>query len=726
MTITGSITSIIFRDDENGYTVFEVQSGSDTVVAVAYLLRIKIGERMELTGEMKNSKYGQQLEVKTYKILPLTSITAIEKYISSGFVYGVGPKTAKKIVDKYKEKSLEVIEFNPSLLEEIKGISSSKALLIGESYKKIKMMEQAVMYLQGFGVSPTTAIKVYKTYGENSIQVLNTNPYRLIDDIDGIGFKTADYIATSMGISKTSAYRIKAGVIHVLKENGEQDGNTFLSKVDLISKVIKLISADSEQGIEKALEELEQENKILLKKINDVDIIVLRRYYVMEKSIADQLCIIGTEQKTLHIDIDDEINQFERDNKINLNTEQRTAVERSINNGISVITGGPGTGKTTILNCILFILKRHGLSIALSSPTGRAAKRASEATGHDAKTIHRLLQIDMTSSSGKFVHNEENPLTEDVIVVDEISMVDIYLFSSLLKATTNKTKLILVGDKDQLPSVGAGNILADILISQKITTTELKEIYRQSEQSSIVLNAHLINEGKMPVLDNRSSDFFFEKCDDGSAMLTKVLELVCNRLPKYINQNSDSIQVLAPIKKGICGVNNLNEALQNALNPPKQNAPIMKYGNTTFRVGDKVMHTQNNYDLVWEKKYETGKGVFNGEMGRIIDIKKNELTIEYDDEKVVVYQREELDELVHSYAISVHKSQGSEFDYVILVINAGGFGLMNRNLLYTAVTRAKKMVVIVGKRENIFLMIKNNKVQKRNSMLKYFLEGTLE
>ena len=731
MILLGDIEDIIYRNEENNYTVVGVNSNNQYITCVGKFPNVVEGQRVQMQGNVvKNNKYGEQFSVTDVKVMQPNTCEGIEKYLASGLIKGIGPITACAIVDKFKESTLEVIEFNPSLLSTVKGVSKQKAEQIAEAFMELKKMQNTVMFLQNYNISTNLAVKIYKTYLDKTETILSSNPYKLIEDVDGIGFLTADKIAQKLGIKPDSEFRIRAGIIYLLKESTEKSGNTYQIKNTLINSLEKLLKIENEDTlIDNILLKLEFEFYIKQFVYNDEQCIMLTRFYNIEKSIADKLLYLQASKNDTHISIEDEINEYERINKIKLHEKQRKAVEVAVNSGVSVITGGPGTGKTTIVKCILYCLELQRKSVLLLAPTGRAAKRLSESTRQEAKTIHRALDLDFKNGNGAFfTKNENDPLKQDVIIIDEMSMVDAMLMNSLLKAVKTGAQLILVGDKDQLPSVGAGNVLADILACEKINTVQLTEIYRQSNQSYIITNAHLINNGKMPILDNSSNDFFFENKLDPEEMLYTCVNLVTLRLPRFTKQEPSKIQVLAPLKAGVCGVDNLNKELQKIINPSKPGQPEIVLEHTTFRVGDKVMQIVNNYEQEWERanefnQIEKGVGVFNGDIGNIyfINAQTGEVTVDFEDGRRAVYPKTEINQLVLSYAITIHKSQGSEFDVVVIPIISGASMILTRNLLYTAITRAKKMVVLVGSKFNIKRMVENNYTVKRYSMLKEFL-----
>lgn len=733
MLICGQIEGVKYRNEENGYTVVIVESNGEYITCVGKFPAVVEGQRVEIDGTLKvDRKYGEQIAVNSVNVLPPNSIDGIFRYLSSGLIKGIGPIMAEKIVNQFGESTLEVIEYNPSKLAEIKGISPEKALKIAEAYNDLKDMQGTIMFLQNYNISTTMGIKIYKTYLSKTQEILKNNPYKLVEDVDGIGFLTADKIAQKLGIPADSVFRFRAGILYALQEHSEKNGNTCITKEQLIELTCKLLQVGLDENmvkIDDILHQLKIECVIREFVQDDLPCVMRSQYYYMEQSSAQKLLRLKYNFSDVNLDLSAEIEEYERVNQIKLHPNQANAVKTAVNSGVCVITGGPGTGKTTIVKCVLSCLKQQNKKCLLLAPTGRAAKRLNESTGENASTIHRALELDFKSGNGgNYARNENNPLPQDVIIVDEFSMVDTQLLYALLKAIKQTAQLIVVGDKDQLPSVGAGNVLADILNSGVVSVVELTEIYRQDSKSYIITNAHLINHQKMPILDNSSNDFFFENKSNLDEMLHTCVSLVTVRLPHYLKVNANKIQVLAPMKAGLCGVDNLNKELQKVINPSKPYTSEIQTETTIYRTGDKVMQTVNNYDQTWEKMsaegvLEYGQGVFNGDCGTIeaISNKTGEVTVHFEDGRRAVYLRENISELMLSYAITIHKSQGSEFDVVVIPVVAGSTAMLTKNLLYTAVTRAKKMVVLVGTKQNIFRMVSNNYTIKRFSMLKNFL-----
>lgn len=731
MALVGTIEEIVYRNDENGYTVARLEKDDSIVTVVGKFIDVQVGASVSLEGKFEKTKYGVQYCFSSYEISMPTSLVGIEKYLGSGLIKGVGPITAKKIVDVFGTQTLDILEYSPQKLSQINGISEKKAIEIGFSFKEHREVQNTIMFLQNFNITTNMSLKIYNVYREKTTDIVKNNPYKLVEDIDGIGFASADKIAQNAGIPKDSMFRIRAGLIHVLKNSCEKNGNTYLPKAmlfDQSASALELEFMENEEKFVEAFDSLCLDRTAVSTWVDNVEIVMLSKYYYYENSIAQKLVWLANCQKEDQFDLNEEISNFEQRNHITFHEEQKNAIAGAINNGVFVITGGPGTGKTTIIKCILEILTSQQKTVSLVAPTGRAAKRMSDSTGHEAKTIHRLLEVNVIQSNESFfVHNESNPLKTDAVIVDEVSMVDAALMCSLLKALPRDSKLILVGDKDQLPSVGAGNVLSDILQSEVVKFCMLTKIFRQDEKSLIITNAHLINEGKMPLIDNTSMDFFFESKNEPEFIKNTILDLATTRLPKFLNIDPQQIQVLAPLKAGVCGIENLNKVLQERINPSSSNKRQVEFGQTTFREGDKVMQMSNNYDLEWKKHGrfadEIGQGVFNGDIGFIqtIDPQTSEVIVEFEDGRICLYTRPDLIDLSLSYAITIHKSQGSEFDTIIIPAIAGPSIILTRNLIYTAVTRAKKMVVIVGEKQYLKRMVSNKYTATRFTLLKKLL-----
>ena len=733
MQIEGPLEGVIFRNEQNGYTVFVLDYNSTPVTCVGKLARANEGENLLLEGEwVNNAKYGNQFAFSSYEVVLPKSLAGIERYLASGLIKGVGPVTAKNIVDRFKEDTFDIIEMSPASLAEVKNISMKKALEIGEKFKELKKLQNAVMFLQSYNITTNMAIKIYDVYGSKTIDIVKNNPYRLVEDVDGIGFLTADRIAKSIGIPFDSEFRVRAGILHALNQAVEKTGNTYMPKTLLLNQaeaILELSQEGRESLYDDALSGLTLDKTVIIMWHDGHEIVVPSKYYFYESTVAQKLALLNTATITKKQDVDDEIKNFEERNHIVFHDEQKEAIKNAINSGVSVITGGPGTGKTTIIKCIIEIIKQNKQRFMLLAPTGRASKRMGDATGEEAKTIHRALEVasgDLATIS-RFVYNENNTFKTDVVIVDEVSMVDVALMNHLCKALPRDCKLILVGDKDQLPSVAPGNVLDDIIKSGIIKVTMLTKIYRQSDDSLIITNAHLINSGKMPLINNSSKDFFFEEKSELNEIKNSIVDMVTRRLPKFTGLESGQIQVLAPLKAGVCGIDNLNKCLQESINPPSIKKMELVVGNTIFRVGDKVMQTTNNYNLVWKKMNgfveEEGEGVFNGDIGNIelIDFQTGEMVVDFEDGRRCLYPRTEISQLSLAYAITIHKSQGSEFDVIIIPAIAGPAMILTRNLIYTAVTRAKKMVVIVGEQKNLKRMVSNNYTVQRFTLLKELL-----
>lgn len=734
MEISGSVEDIIFRNTDNGYTVLNIEYEGSLLTCVGKTLNVNEGETVELVGEfVKNSKFGDQFAFSNINVVKPKTLESMKRYLASGLIKGVGPITAEAIVNKFGKDTLDIIEFNPTKLSDVKGVSPKKAFDIAESFASIKKMQNAVIFLQQYNITTNLAVKIFNFYKDKTEDVVSTNPYQLVEDVDGIGFLTADRLANSMGISATSNFRVRAGILHVLKENSEKCGHTYLPKEVLFSQTINLLSLDEETFLplfDDEIEKLQIENIVKSFDYKDKPCLCLKKYYLMESSIAAKLALNNISTIDAVVDSEAEIAEFERVKHIELHPIQKDAIRRAVDGQVTVITGGPGTGKTTIVKCILQAFKKYTKNIYLVAPTGRAAKRLSESCDYPASTIHRALEVSYQDSGDVYFNfNEKKRLPADVVIVDEMSMVDVSLFHSFLRALPNTCKIVLVGDKDQLPSVGAGNVLHDIIESGVIPCVKLTQIYRQDDQSLIVSNAHLINDGKMPDLSNHSKDFFYENRQDNDSMFSTIVDLATSRLPKFLHCDPENIQVLCAMKSGACGVQALNQKLQSIINPQSLRKAEIEFEMRTLREGDKVMQTVNNYSLEWSKPAgkllsEIGQGVFNGDMGVVkkIDRQTGEITILFDDERTAVYSRVEAHELQTCYAMTIHKSQGSEFDAVVVPVVAGSNQIITRNLLYTAVTRAKKVVVLVGPKKNIARMIFNNYTQRRYSMLEELLK----
>lgn len=726
--ITGIVEEIVFRNEDNGFSVIDIreEGTGQMVTAVGSFPFISQGERIRLEGEWVNHPdYGPQFKMINYSSAAPSTVTGLINYLSSGLIKGVGEATARKLVDHFGLDVLDIIQFNPQRLLEVDGIGEARAEMIASSFSEQKEIREVMIFLQSHGISTTFALKIYKLYGSNTIELVRQNPYRLAEDIAGIGFKTADRIARSLGIDLDSPHRAAAGVRYILSE-AALDGHNFLPKETLMEKAVKLLGID-QALIENAVTNLALTHSIVMEQTDEFIAVYRVGLYQAEASAARMLRDLAAAGPIRQFkNIEKSVKRIERKNHIELADQQREAVCKAMQHGVLVITGGPGTGKTTTLNCIIDLFEQEDMEVELAAPTGRAAKRMTETTGREARTIHRLLEYGYGDDQEYSFHlDEDNPIKADAVIIDEMSMVDTLLFYHLLKAIPQGTRLIMVGDVDQLPSVGPGNVLRDIIQSGVIPVVKLTEIFRQARESMIIVNAHLINHGEKPLLNVKGRDFFFDKRESVSEILNTVVDLVTRRLPGFGNYDSiRHIQVLAPMRKGIIGVNNLNAELQKVLNPPSPEKKERAYGHIVFRQGDKVMQIKNNYKLGWTRDDEDGdtyegEGVFNGDLGFITDIDKEEqtLTVLFDDDKKVVYDFSQLDELELAYAVSIHKSQGCEFPVVVIPLADGPPMLMTRNLLYTGVTRAKELVVLVGRERTIEKMVANNHIAKRYSSL---------
>ncbi len=729
--ITGTVDNVIYQNDDNGYTVFNiVTEDEEDIVATGYIAKLLEGETLNLVGSyITHHTYGKQFQVVEYeKTLP-NSLIGIEKYLGSGLIKGIGKALAKRIVKKFGEDTLQVIEETPLALSDIKGITKEKAQEIGAIFSEQIETRQIMIYLQGFNISPVYAMKIYKKYKKDAITVLKENPYRLADDINGISFKLCDSIAQNIGIDKSSNFRIHSAIKYVLLR-ATLKGHTFLPINELIQETGILLELDSNL-VKSQIEVLAHENIIKMKEIDNVLNIYLNQYFYAENYIAKKIVDLSMNFIDKSKKSEQTILKAEKEIGITLHDIQRKAVTEALSSGVLVITGGPGTGKTTTINTILNILENDGYEVLLAAPTGRAAKRMCEATGREAKTIHRLLELSFMEddASMSFVKNEDEPLEADVIILDESSMIDCMLMYSLLKAVCVGTRLILVGDANQLPSVGAGNVLKDIIKSGVVDTVSLSEIFRQAQQSQIVLNAHKVNNGNYPLLNEKDSDFYYVESRSYEDCVKNIVQLVTKRLPTYKNCDAFSdIQVLTAMRKTEIGVANLNTELQKVLNPKTSSKNEKKMLNFSFIEGDKVMQIKNNYNLVWKNindRQDFGKGVFNGDEGVITTINNREeyIKVLFDGYKECQYEFSNLDELDLSYAITIHKSQGSEYKIVVIPVFNGPPMLMTRNLLYTGITRGRELVVIVGTKEYLERMVDNNKEFNRYSSLDYYLKS---
>ena len=732
----GNVEDVRFHNEENGYTIAVLETPDNIITIVGNIPLIRKGETLRVKGTMiMHPTYGEQLKVETYELVAPATLLGIEKYLGSGLIPGIGPKTATRIVEHFGLDSLDVLQYDPERLKEIGGIGKKKLEKIAESFREQREIQEVMVFLQQYDITPALGIKIYKKYGHETIAKLRENPYRLSEDIMGVGFKLADNIATSMGVDKLSDYRIHAGIKFTLLEIS-RDGHTYSPKDQLIQKSCVLLSAESDL-VENAIMNLALRGQLQLENMEDHTAVYSMIYYYAETNVSKKIIELSQgKKKELELELETKITELEGKNGIELAGKQKEAIRESIENGILVVTGGPGTGKTTTINSIIQMFEQEDFKIMLAAPTGRAAKRMSEATGREAKTIHRLLEYGYADESLGMVFSKDDgePLETDVIIIDEMSMVDIILMNNLLKAIKPGTRVILVGDIDQLPSVGAGNVLRDIISSEIVKVVKLDEIFRQASESMLIVNAHKIHNGEAPLVNSAGKDFFFLEEKNSKDVLDRVLEVARDRLPKWNNYDPiKDIQILSCSRKGDVGVNILNKKLQDYMNPsaPWKNEKSM--GETTFRVGDKVMQIKNNYKTKWklienERVVEEGEGVFNGDFGFIteIDQEENEIVVIFDDGRQVIYSFKQLDELVLAYATTIHKSQGSEFPVVIVPIFWGPPMLLTRNLLYTAITRAKEIVVLVGDKKCLGYMIGNNKITSRYSGLNKRLAIAME
>lgn len=724
-TVQGYIDHFIYKNDANGYGIIELHMEDEDLICVGYFSGVEQGENVEINGEyVEHAVYGLQLKAQKIRILTPQSEVEIERYLSSGAIKGVGPSLAKRIIKRFGSDTFRIMEEEPERLSEIKGISERIAIDIATQMENRKELREAMIFLQRYGISNTLALKIYDTYGSRLYHILKDNPYQMAEELEGIGFKKADEIAQKSGISTDSEFRMKSGICYTLMQ-AASGGHTFLPKDELIERASNLLELDK-TPIEMVLPNLAMDKKIIMKQEKENVSCYISQMYYEELSCAKLLHDLN-----LHLDKTDKnkilakIAELEKTQQIELDELQKEAILEAVKNGVFVLTGGPGTGKTTTINTIIRYFEKEGCDIMLAAPTGRAAKRMTEATGFEAKTIHRLLEINGAfaedGKKARFEKNEENPLEADVFIIDEMSMVDIHLFYALLKGVPVGARLILVGDMNQLPSVGPGQVLKDLIESKAYPLVALQKIFRQAGESDIVVNAHKINRGEEIILNNKSKDFFFLERDNVNVIYKHLVLLILEKLPKYVDASPMQIQVLTPMRKGNLGVEVLNRILQQYMNPPSAEKKEHEYGEILFRVGDKVMQTKNNYQLEWEIVglhdivIDKGLGVFNGDMGTILSINEyaQTLVIEFDEKKRVTYHFSLLDELELAYAITIHKSQGSEYPAVIIPLLSGPRQLMNRNLLYTGVTRARKCVTILGSSNTLEEMIRNENENKR-------------
>ena len=729
-TIKGFIDHIIYRNKDNGYTVLNLLTQEGELTCVGFFKTMDQGETIEAQGEYaQHPVYGEQFKVEQYKILPPSDEVSVERYLSSGAVKGVGEALARRIVRAFGAETYRIIEEEPERLAEVKGISLRKAREIAASVYEKRDARDAMTFLQGYGISNTLALRIYETYGWGLYGIMRENPYKLAEDIQGIGFRIADEIAAKIGIHTDSDYRIRSGLLYTLQRAGGE-GHCYLPADRLLAGAGELLEIEPPL-MEPQLQNLAMDKKLVIKMPLPGETqrrVYAPTYYYAELNCARLLHELNISEALLPAEEEallKKIDQVEKELSITLDALQKRSVLESIRNGVFILSGGPGTGKTTTINAIIRYFLSQGMDISLAAPTGRAAKRMTEATGYEARTIHRLLELSgaaaLEGKTARFERNEENPLETDVIIVDEMSMVDIFLFQSLLKAIPVGARLIMVGDVNQLPSVGPGQVLADLIRSNAFQTVTLEKIFRQAQESDIVLNAHKIHAGEEPVLDNKSRDFFFLERNDAGVIYKHMIQLILEKLPRYVDATPYDIQVLTPMRKGKLGVETLNGILQKYLNPPDEKKRECHVGDNLFREGDKVMQIKNNYQLAWEvvSRYnipiDQGMGIFNGDIGviRSIDDYAKEVVVEFDEHRRVTYPYAGLEEIELAYAVTIHKSQGSEYPAVIMPLLSGPHMLFNRNLLYTGVTRAKTCVTILGSRATLFDMIANNQENRR-------------
>ena len=736
-TIEGYVEHIIFRNQENGYTVASLVSDGEEITCVGTFRFLNEGETIRAKGEFtRHPSYGRQFSVSSYESVIPQDSAAMERYLGSGAIKGIGAALAARIVKKFGEDTLRIVEEEPERLAEVKGISEKKAREIAQQVEEKADMRRAMMFLGQYGISQSLGAKIYQQYKEDMYRILKENPYKMAEDIVGVGFKIADEIAARIGIHTDSDYRIRSGILYILLQ-ATAEGHVYLPKKILLARAEELLGVPADY-MEKHLGDLSIDRKIVLKEIPGDEgkelAVYAGQYYQIELHVAQMLHELDVKDTAEESQVLDKIRRIQRASDIELDEKQQEAVIEAVKNGLLIITGGPGTGKTTTINAIIRYFELEGLEISLAAPTGRAAKRMTEATGYEAKTIHRLLELTGVPQESRgnvhFERNAQNPLAADVIIIDEMSMVDIFLMHALLSAVVTGTRLILVGDVNQLPSVGPGSVLKDIIGSGCFSVVELVKIFRQASQSDIVVNAHKINQGVPVTLDNKSMDFFFLKRYDANVIISVVITLIQKKLPKFVEATPYDIQVLTPMRKGLLGVERLNTILQQYLNPPGQEKKEREHGQGLFREGDKVMQIKNNYQMEWEIRgaygipVEKGVSVFNGDTGIIREINTfaETLTVEFDEKRFVEYSFKQLDELELAYAITIHKAQGSEYPAVIIPLLGGPRMLMNRNLLYTAVTRARRCVTLVGDEKTFYEMEENRMEQSRYTALDLWIK----
>ncbi|MCI8732420.1 MAG: ATP-dependent RecD-like DNA helicase [Lachnospiraceae bacterium] len=732
-TISGFVDHIIYRNEENGYTVLVLATDGEEITCVGTFRYMVRGEMIEAQGHYtRHPVYGKQFQIESFQMKAPEDTKAMERYLGSGAIKGVGASLASRIVKCFGEDTIRVLEEEPERLSEVKGISERMAREIALQMEEKTDMRKAMIFLQKYGISLNLGAKIYKQYGQELYQMLRENPYQMAEDIPGVGFRIADEIAGRIGIRPDSGYRIKSGLLYILLQASGQ-GHVYLPRQELIRQASTLLQAE-EEILEKYLMDLAIERKAVIKDLESGPVVYGNRLYHLELDTARLLWELNVQFPHDPIQTEEQIRQMEKKEQIQLDECQRAAVREAAGHGLFILTGGPGTGKTTTINALLHYFEGENLEIRLAAPTGRAANRMTEASGYEAQTIHRLLELSSAleeqTSSVQFERNAQNPLEADVVIIDEMSMVDIYLMHALLSAVGPGTRLILVGDVDQLPSVGPGNVLRDMIDARVFPVIELKRIFRQASQSDIIVNAHKINRGEQVPVNNKSRDFFFLERREAVLVLRVVIALIQEKLPRYIQADPMDIQVLTPMRKGVLGVEQLNPFLQKYMNPPSPSKKEKEYGHTLYRQGDKVMQIKNNYQLPWEVRgkfgitVDKGAGVFNGDIGTVREINEfaGLLTVEYDQARYVDYSFKQLDELELAYAVTIHKSQGSEYPAVVIPLLGGPQMLMNRNLLYTAVTRARKCVAIVGSGGTFQNMIANKRELERYSALDIWIQ----
>lgn len=729
--LKGEIKNVIFSSPDTGYTVLDMQCEDSVFTVVGIFPQVSAGQNIRVEGKFEvKTLYGKQFFADKVWVSQPSKLEGIKKFLSSGLIPGLGPVTAEAIVARFGVDTLEMMKF-PFELAKVKGISLKKATEFGMGYVKLQKMQNAIMFLQDLSITINMALRIYKVYDIKTEENVRKNPYMLVDDIDGIGFATADRIANELGIEKNSDYRISAAITYILKDAALKSGHNYLPEAELVESARTLLGNETnieDTRIEDVIQDMVFMGDLVKYDTGEHIAVLLKRNFNTERNIARRLLTLRQQASEFKVNVDYEVDRFEKEAGFELHPNQREAVREAVENGVHIVTGGPGTGKTTIVKCIIRLFRNLGQRVALCAPTGRAAKRLAQATDADAKTIHRLLELDWKNGEGHFTYNEHCPLPLDAVIVDEVSMVDEFVFNALLNALPKGARLVLVGDKDQLASVGAGNVLCDLINCGKFSVSYLTQIYRQSEDSKIVPNAHKINRGEMPDLDNRSRDFFFEEKEASEDICATTIALVTKRLPKFLGMEPRDIQVLCPMKRSYAGTVNLNRELQKVINPPSPRKRELKRGDMIFREGDKVMQLQNNYQQEWTQQIgnrtERGTGVFNGDIGTVESINTQimQFTVHFDDDKVSVYQYGDIDQLTLAYAVTIHKSQGCEFDAVVIALESN-YLLQTRNLLYTAVTRAKRLVVITGSKKTVQRMVRNNETARRYSLLINLIES---